>query len=473
MTCDPAAFKAYDVRGTYPDQLDEAGGYAIGRAFVEHLGAEQVAVARDMRSMAPSVAAAVARGMQDAGAAVHDVGMVPTELLYHAVAELGLDGGIMVTASHNPAEYIGMKCVRRDAQPVGSDSGLMQVRDRAVEIAATADAAAAGLAIGADDAAPAHVGEPVQERVVASWQRLVRSFVDAGAVRPLTVVIDAGNGLGARAAMPLLAELPITVHSYHDEPDGTFPNHEPNPLLPENREFVIAKVREHGADIGIAWDGDADRCFFVDDQGEFVPGDFITALLAELTLRHEPGSTLLYDIRASRAVPETITRCGGTAIASRVGHAFIKQRMRREDAAFAGEVSGHYYFRRFHGVDTGIVPALMLLQLVSESGGGLSSLVAPLRERYHISGEINSRVADVPVKLQQLKERYADARISHVDGVSIDYDDWHCNVRASNTEPLLRLNVESVVSFEAMEQRRDELLGLIRSPSAERLVPAH
>jgi phosphomannomutase len=242
-------------------------------------------------------------------------------------------------------------------------------------------------------------------------------------------------------------------------------------LLEENRQFVIGKVREHGADLGIAWDGDADRCFFIDDSGEFVPGDFITALLAQLTLRRQPGSSILYDIRASRAVADTIEAAGGTAIPSRVGHASIKQRMRKEGAAFAGEVSGHYYFQHFYGVDTGIVPALMMLQLVSESGGPLSRLVEPLRSRYFISGEINSTVHDVPLKLQQLKERYADGRISHVDGVSVDYDDWHFNVRPSNTEPLLRLNLEAY-SQEQMEQRRDEVLGLIRSASTERIGQA-
>ena len=454
MTLDPTAVKAYDVRGTYPDQLDEDGARAFGSAYVRHLGAERLAVGRDMRTMAPSMAAALVEGIVAAGCDVVDIGMVPTEVLYHAVASRELDGGIMVTASHNPGGYIGMKCVRRGARPVGLDSGLDKVRD---------------LALGEPAEPAAEPGTVTEEDVTASWHELLRSFVDADKVRPLKVVLDAGNGLGISSTLPLLEELGLELHAYHGEPDGTFPHHEPNPLLPENRDFIIGKVREHGADIGIAWDGDADRCFFVDDRGEFVPGDFITAVLAELTLRREPGATILYDVRASRAVPDTIERCGGTAIASRVGHAFIKQRLREEDAAFAGEVSGHYYFRRFHGVDTGVVPALMLLQLVSESGGGLSELVAPLRERYFLSGEINSRVTDVPVKLQQLKETYADARISHLDGVSIDYDGWHCNVRASNTEPLLRLNLESVESEEHMAAKRDEVLALLRSDSLARI----
>lgn len=461
MACDRSAFKAYDVRGTYPDQLDEAGAYAIGRAYVDHLGATKLAVGRDMRTMAPSMADALMRGMTDAGAHVEDIGLVGTELLYHAVASRGLDGGIMVTASHNPANYIGMKCVKRGAQPVGEASGLHDVRDRAVAFveAGTAEGPVEGVEPGMRSSVD----------ITESFQELVWSFIDADKVRPLKVVVDGGNGIGPTIAMPLLERLPIELHAYNDEPDGTFPNHEPNPLLEENRQFIIDKVREHRADIGIAFDGDADRCFFVDDTGEFVPGDFITAVLAELTLRREPGATVLYDVRASRAVPDTIEAGGGTAIASRVGHAFIKQRLKQEDAAFAGEISGHYYVRGYHGVDTGVVPALMMLQLVSESGGGLSDLVAPLRAKYFLSGEINSTVSDVAVKLQQLKEIYADGRITHVDGVSVDYDDWHFNVRASNTEPLLRLNLESLGSQEDMERRRDEVLAIIRSESRDRI----
>ncbi|MCW2973777.1 MAG: phosphomannomutase/phosphoglucomutase [Thermoleophilia bacterium] len=461
MACDTAAFKAYDVRGTYPDQLDEAGAYAIGRAFAEWLGAKRLAVGRDMRTMAPSMQDALIRGMLDAGADVDDIGQVGTEVLYHTVASGGHDGGIMVTASHNPKEYIGMKCVKRGAQPVGEESGLNEVRDGALEI----------VAAGLPEQAPlgAVVGTRREVDALPSYQDQVWSFVEADKIRPLKVVVDGGNGVGARLALPLLERLPLELHVYNDEPDGTFPNHEPNPLLEENRQFIIGKVKEHGADLGIAFDGDADRCFFVDDTGAFVDGDFITAVLAELTLRREPGSKILYDVRASRAVADMIEAAGGTAIASRVGHAFIKARIRKEDAAFAGEISGHYYFRGFHGVDTGVVPALMVLQLVSESGGGLSDLIDPIRAKYFISGEINSKVDDVPIKLQQLKETYADARITHVDGVSVDYDDWHFNVRPSNTEPLLRLNLESVVSRADMEAKRDEVLGIIRSTSRERI----
>jgi phosphomannomutase len=471
---DTGSFKAYDVRGTYPDQLDELGAWAVGRAYARHLEPAKVAVGRDMRTMAPSVAAALIEGLVSAGVDVVDIGQAGTEMLYFTVASMELDGGIQVTASHNPKEYIGMKVVRRGAQPVGLDSGLDKVRDFAVAELAAVPQATAGSLPGEGAVEPV-VGDgrgTVEQRdVLADFVERAAGFVDLEKISGLEVVLDAGNGVGGTMFAPLLERLPITAHTYNFEPDGTFPNHEPNPLLPENRQFIIDKVREHGADLGIAWDGDADRCFFVDDTGEFVPGDFITALLAELTLRREPGAKILYDVRASRAVADRVTAAGGTAIASRVGHAFIKQRIKAEGAAFAGEVSGHYYFSGFYGVDTGIVPALMMLQLVSEHGGKLSTLLAELRSHYFISGEINSRVDDVPMKLQQLKERYADARISHLDGVSIDYDDWHCNVRPSNTEPLLRLNLEAFSEADR-EARRDEVLELFRSSSSDRLADA-
>jgi phosphomannomutase len=276
------------------------------------------------------------------------------------------------------------------------------------------------------------------------------------------VVLDGANGMAGTMLQPILPRLPIRAAPYFMEPDGSFPDHQPNPLLEENREFIVGKVKSEAADLGIAWDGDADRCFFVDDNGEFVPGDFVTALLAEAILEKHPGATIIYDLRASRAVPDTVERLGGRAVKSRVGHAFIKHRIREEGAVFAGEVSGHYYFGDFYGVDTGIVPALLMLELVSKRGGSLAKLLEPLRERYHISGEINSRVDDVAVKLQELKERFGPgAEISHLDGVSIDFPDWHFNVRPSNTEPLLRLNLEA---FDAddMERRRDEVLAVIR-----------
>ena len=443
---DPAAFKAYDVRGLYPSELDEEGAYAIGRAYVDQFEPKRIAVGRDMRLSAPSMARALIEGAADGGADVIDLGMVGTEMVYFAVGELGLDGGIMVTASHNPKDYTGMKIVRRGALPVGSESGLYDVRDRAVR-ADWRDATRGSIAA-------ANVWDGFVSRVL--------SFVDPDAIGPLHVVIDAANGMAGAMLPPVLAQLPqVEADCRYFEPDGSFPNHEPNPLLPENREFIVRATREAGADFGVAYDGDADRCFFVDDTGEFVPGDFTTALFAESILGKEPGGTVIYDVRASWAVPEAIEAAGGIPLVNRVGHAFIKQRMRDVDAVFAGEVSAHYYFRDFCQADSGVVPFLLMLELLSKRGQKLSELLASLRSRYFLTGEINVPVGDVAVKLQELKERFGtEGTVSHLDGLSVDAPDWHMNVRPSNTEPFLRLNLEAR-SQELMEAKRDEVLAVI------------
>ena len=448
---DPAVFKAYDIRGLYKSELDEDGAYRVGRAYVEHFEPRRIAVGRDMRPSSPTMAAAFSEGAADGGAEVLDIGLVGTEMVYFAVVELGLDGGACVTASHNPKEYTGMKIVRRGALPVGGDSGLgrdPRPRSRGPGLSRSESAARSARRTSGR----------------GSWRRCL-SFVDEETIRPLRIVVDAANGMAGTMLPPVLERLPqLDVVRCFFEPDGTFPNHEPNPLLPENREFIVARTREESADLGVAFDGDADRCFFVDDTGEFVPGDFVTALLAESMLEREPGAKVIYDVRASRAVPETIERAGGVALVNRVGHAFIKQRMRKEGAAFGGEVSAHYYFREFSQADSGVVPFLLMVDLLSRRRKRLSELLAPFRERFFLTGEINTPVADVPLKLQELKERYAaeGGRISHLDGLSVDFDDWHFNVRPSNTEPLLRLNLEAL-SPELMEEKRDEVLGLIRS----------
>jgi phosphomannomutase len=445
---DPKVFKAYDVRGLYPSELDEGGAYAIARAYVEEFGAKRVAIGRDMRLSSPQMHEAALRGAADGGADVADLGLVGTEMLYFAVGSLDLDGGIEVTASHNPKEYTGMKIVRRGALPVGGDSGLAEVRERA----------ARGFGV------PERRGSVEKRDVYPAFVEQVLSFVDESAIRPLRIVVDAANGMAGAMLPPVLERLPqLEVVRCYFEPDGSFPNHEPNPLLPENREFIVRKTLEEGAALGVAFDGDADRCFFVDDSGEFAPGDFVTALLAQSVLEKEPGSKVIYDVRASWAVPETIERAGGEALVNRVGHAFIKQRMREEDAVFAGEVSGHYYFRDFSQADSGVVPFLLMVELLSRAGRPLSELLAPFRERYFITGEINSRVDDVDARLAALEERFGpEGEVSHLDGVSVTADGWHFNVRPSNTEPLLRLNLEAR-SLEAMEARRDEVLGVIRS----------
>jgi phosphomannomutase len=442
----PAVFKAYDVRGLYPDELDEDGAYAIGRAYVEHFEPKRIAVGRDMRLSSPSMSAALVDGAVDGGADVLDLGMVGTEMVYFAVGELGLDGGVCVTASHNPKQYTGMKIVRAGALPVGGESGLLDVRDRALQ----------------PFGSPAKRGDAEARDIWDAFVDKVLSFVDVSAIKPLKVVIDAANGMAGAMLPPVLERVPIDAVTCYFEPDGSFPNHEPNPLLPENREFIVAKTLEERADLGVAYDGDADRCFFVDDIGEFVPGDFVTALLAESILQKERGGSVIYDVRASRAVPETIERAGGTALMNRVGHAYIKHRMRQEEAVFGGEVSAHYYFRDFTQADSGVVPFLLLVELISKSGRKLSEILAPYRERFFLTGEINTPVADVAQKLRELQERYADGTVTTLDGVSVDYDDWHFNVRPSNTEPLLRLNLEAF-SQEQMERKRDEVLDLIRS----------
>jgi phosphomannomutase len=445
---DPKVFKAYDVRGLYPEELDDDGAYAIGRAYVQQFEPRRIAVGRDMRLSSPQIAAAAMRGAADEGAEVLDLGLVGTEMVYFAVGKLELDGGIMVTASHNPKEYTGMKIVRRGALPVGGESGLLDVRDRALAVHDVKGG-----------------GEPrvSLHNIWPEYVDRVLSFIDVGALRPLTVVIDAANGMAGAMLPPVLERLPgvSAVRCFFD-PDGSFPNHEPNPLLPENREFIVRKTLSEGADLGVAFDGDADRCFFVDDSGEFVPGDFATALLAGLVLEKEPGAKIIYDVRASWAVPETISAAGGVPLINRVGHAYIKHRMRQEGAAFGGEVSGHYYFREFSQADSGVVPFLLMLELIAKEGRKLSQILEPFRSRYFITGELNTRVADVALKLQELKERYAsEGEVSHLDGISVTAPDWHFNVRPSNTEPLLRLNLEAR-SQELMDRKRDEVLGVIR-----------
>jgi phosphomannomutase len=443
---DPKVFKAYDVRGIHPTELDEEGAYAIGRAYVEQFEPRRIAVGRDMRVSAPSMAAAFIRGASEAGAEVLDLGLVGTEMVYFAVGELELDGGAAVTASHNPKEYTGMKIVRRGALPVGGESGLLEIRDRA-------------LSLGETDGTPAEIQE---YDIWPAYVERVLSFVNLSTIKPLRVVIDAANGMAGVMVPPVLERLPIEAVEYYFEPDGTFPNHEPNPLLPENREFIVERTKAEAADFGVAFDGDADRCFFVDDTGEFVPGDFVTAVLAESILEKSPGGKIIYDVRASWAVPETIENAGGTPLVNRVGHAFIKQRMREEGAVFGGEVSGHYYFREFSQADSGVVPFLLMLELVSRRGQKLSEILQPYRDRYFITGELNTPVPDVALKLQELKERFGrQGEVSHLDGISVEADDWHFNVRPSNTEPLLRLNLEAR-SRELMEEKRDEVLDVIR-----------
>ena len=451
----PGIFKAYDIRGLYGTDIDAGAAELIGRAFAQVIAELEakpttelrLGLGRDMRLTAPELASAYCRGMCAEGAAVLDAGEVGTEMLYYLVGSRDLDGGLMCTASHNPKRYTGAKLVKRGAIALSGDSGIGEIRAK-IE---------AGLAAAPGGGSVEHV--PLYEE----FQQAALRFIEPNRVKPMRVVVDGGNGMAGPMVGPLLRELGLDLIECYWEPNGHFPDHEPNPLLPENREFIMRAVVEHGAELGIAWDGDADRCFFIDDRGAFVDGDFLTALLAESMLGKHPAATILYDVRASRAVADATERRGGRALMNRVGHAFFKARMREEGAIFGGEVSGHYYFRDFYCADSGTIPALLILELLSEHGARLSELLEPYRSHYFISGEVNSEVADPEAKMREIAERYADARQDHLDGISVDYDHWHFNVRPSNTEPLLRLCLESLVSREDMERRRDEVLAVIRS----------
>ena len=449
-TPDPSIFKAYDIRGIHPDQITADVAARVGRAFVAFLGARRIAVGRDMRLSSPELSAAFIDGARTQGADVVDYGLVGTDMLYYGVARDDLDGGAEITASHNPKQYNGMKLVRRQALPLSGDAGIAEIRDMVVADRIPAPPAGRGGVRTAD--------------ILDAYLEHVLGFIDPAAVRPYSLVLDAGSGMAGLVAPPLFDRLACRTTRLCFEIDGAFPHHEANPLIEANRRQVVDRVRADGADGAIAWDGDADRCFFIDGDGGFVPGDFVTALLAEAFLRKQPGSKIVYDVRASRAVDDVVTAHGGTALMNRVGHAFFKKRMREENAVFGGEVTGHYYFRENYYADNGFIPALLLLELMSLRGETLSGLLAPLRQRYFLSGEINTEMADMDAvrdTIERLADRYADGRSHRMDGVSVEYDAWHFNVRPSNTEPLIRLNLEAT-SAELMAEKRDEVLDVIR-----------
>jgi phosphomannomutase len=451
MTIPPGIFKAYDIRGLYPQEITEAGAEAIGRAYVAYLDARRVGVSRDMRLSSPSLAAAFIDGARTQGADVVDYGMCATDMLYFGVVRDGLDGGAQITASHNPGEYNGIKMVRREAFPLSGEAGIGEIRDMVTREAIPAPSGSRGT---------------VESRsLLDDYVETVMRFIDPSAITPFNVVLDAGSGMGGLVAPRLFDALPCRTTRLCFAIDGRFPNHEANPLIEENRRDIVERVIAERADVGIAWDGDADRCFFIDGGGEFIAGDFITALLAEAALIKKPGQKIVYDVRASYAVKDTVARYNGTALMNRVGHAFIKRRMREEDAVFGGEVTGHYYFRDFYYADNGFIPALLILELMSRKGLTLADLLAPFRERYFISGEINTRVSDaktVEARLAKLADQYKGGHTYTLDGFSAEFPDWHFNVRGSNTEPLLRLNLEAT-TLPLMEAKRDEVLALIRA----------
>lgn len=450
MKIDSTVFKAYDIRGKFPSQINVELAYQIGQGYVSYLNAQRIAVSRDMRVSSPSLSAAFIEGARNQGADVVDYGMLATDMLYFAVARDNFDGGAQITASHNPQEYNGMKLVRRQAVPLSGDAGLTDIRDMIV----------------ADNIpSPPRKGSLSNGIIFDDYIDHVFSFIDTSVIRPFNLVLDAGSGMAGLVAPTLFTRLPCMTSQLSFKIDGTFPNHEANPLLKENRQDLIDEVVKMKSDAGIAWDGDADRCFFVDGSGDFISGDFITALLAEAFLLKEPGAKIIYDVRASYAIKDLVNRYAGTSLMNRVGHAFFKTRMREENAIFGGEVTGHYYFRENFFADNGFIPALLILELMSVKGKTLRELLEPLRQKYFISGEINTEMPDmrtVSTTVDALADHYHDGHLYRMDGISVEYQTWHFNVRPSNTEPLIRLNLEADTP-ELMEEKRDEVLTFIRN----------
>jgi len=447
VTIDPAIFKAYDVRGIYGEDLTDEIAYRIGRAAAQYLNVSQIAVGRDMRLSSPQLAAALIRGITDQGIDAIDLGMTTTDELYFAVGKFNYPAGVMITASHNPGQYNGMKFCRAQAFPISLETGLADIRD---------------LAISGNFVEPAHKGQVIQRDVLDDYVQHALSFIDVSKVKPLKVVIDAGNGMAGMVMPHVFKHLPCELVPLYFELDGSFPNHPASPIEPENMADLQKKVREVGADLGAAFDGDADRMFPVDEQGNIVDGSMVTAIVANSLLHKHPGSSILYNLIVSKSVPELVNGLGGKAVRTRVGHSYIKAEMRKLNGIFGGEHSGHFYFRDNWYADSGLIAFLITLELVSVEGKPLSELLRPL-DKWVRSREINSGVSDVQGKLQALEEKYGkDAlAVDHMDGITVDYGDWWFNVRPSNTEPLLRLNVEAK-SRELLEQKRDELLAFIR-----------
>ena len=442
-----AIFKSYDVRGIYPSELNDDVAYLIGRCFVPLLNAKTVAVGRDMRPSGETLFEAFARGASEAGAEVIDVGMVSTDALYFAVGKYGYDGGVMITASHNPAQYNGMKFTGPQAQAISLETGLAQIRDRIASADVPPKAAAPGGITKRD--------------ILDDFAQHCLSFIDPKKIKPFKIAIDAGNGMAGETIPYVFKYLPCEVVPLYFELDGRFPNHPASPIEPENMADLQAAIEKHHCDLGVAFDGDADRMFIADEKAQLIGGDMVTALVAINTLKHHPHAKILYNLICSRSVPEVIEKAGGTPVRSQVGHSLIKKTMREQDIVFGGEHSGHFYFKENWYADSGMIALMQCLEVFSEAGKPVSEVIAPIDTRFR-SGEINSEVKDIPAKLKELQEHYADAQIDHLDGVTISYPDWWMNVRPSNTEPLLRLNVEGDTK-ELMEKHRDEALALIRS----------
>jgi phosphomannomutase len=447
-------FKAYDIRGRVPDELNEEIAWRIGRAFAAFLCPARVVVGRDIRLSSTALCAALAQGLAAGGADVVDIGICGTEEIYHATFAGGFDGGIVVTASHNPMDYNGMKLVRAGAQPISGDSGLLAIQTLAEE---------------ANFPAVPRTGTIVSGTFRESYIRHLLGYVDSAAFQPLKVVVNAGNGCAGPIIDALAPHLPFDFIRVHHQPDGTFPHGIPNPLLPENRTATAEAVRAHGADVGIAWDGDFDRCFFFDAQGEFIEGYYIVGLLATALLAHHPGAKIIHDPRLTWNTIEMVAAAGGIPVQSKTGHAFIKERMRAEDAVYGGEMSAHHYFRDFAYCDSGMIPWLLVLEIICRSGQPLSALVAERMRLFPASGEINRRLADPAAAIARVEARFAPAAlaIDRTDGLSVEFAEWRFNLRSSNTEPVLRLNVESRGDAGLMAAKTAELLALIGDEGRE------
>ncbi|PIR74448.1 MAG: phosphomannomutase/phosphoglucomutase [Candidatus Magasanikbacteria bacterium CG10_big_fil_rev_8_21_14_0_10_47_10] len=429
---DQSIFRSYDVRGEFGSELTEEAAYIIAHAYAEFTGAKRVVVGMDVRTSSPVLMGAVVRGLLERGCDVIDIGMVSTDVSYFSAWKYAFDGSIMVTASHMPKQFNGLKFLYVNAEgilvPIGKGLGMEQLRDLANRPDIVRDVKKQGTLTGKD--------------VWDDYVAFVRSFVDIGAIKPLHVVMDAGNGMGGLVAEKVFSGLPLVRADMNFEPDGRFPHHSPNPIVPKNRADIIAKVKEVGADLGIAWDADCDRCYFIDEKGTFINGDFITALLGKYFVQRNPGASIVYDAVSNRGVRHAVEAAGGIAYMERVGHVYIKHKMREIHAVFGGETSGHYYFAENHHMDNGFIPALIVMQMMSVTDKSLSALIGELGE-YHVSGEINYIVEDVDAIYARLKESFSDGKVTTIDGLSIDYPEWHFNVRPSATDPVIRLNVEA------------------------------
>ncbi len=444
ITC----FKAYDIRGRVPDQLNDDVAYRVGRAFVEYLGAKSVVVGHDIRLTSESLTDALVKGLTEAGADVIHIGECGTEEVYFAAFHLGVDGGVCVTASHNPMDYNGMKLVRDGAKPISSDTGLLDIKLAAEK---------------GEFTNPEKIGSVERRDIRAEYIEHLLGYIDAPALKPLKVVVNPGNGGAGLVVDALESHLPLEFVKINYEPDGSFPNGIPNPILVENQGVTSAAVKEHGADLGVAWDGDFDRCFFFDGEGNFIDGYYVVGLLADAFLSKNAGATVVHDPRLTWNTIDLVEARGGRAVQSKTGHAFIKERMRKEDAVYGGEMSAHHYFKDFSYCDNGNIPWMLVVELMSRTGKSLAQLVNERIEKFPCSGEINRTVEDTAALLARIEERYAaDATsVDKTDGLAISFDDWRFSVRASSTEPVFRVNVEARGDKQLMQTKTQELLSMM------------